>query len=486
MLKSLQERVKSFRKNIDESVKLAEKEMHEIQKDLNIKESTAPRGSFEFMRDNLQNALSSGYIALFPKAQYSPYICCVYLDSVVVETGDNYYNIPYTNDAGVISFGIPRAVEKTFVLKESLKKDKEMSAGKLKETNLDLSKELKESNIVITESARDADLDMMDFISLKEAKYDPNSGEVEVVLIEAGTNPKKKRHYPVATIQEAASMFSGLKMYLNHPTRTEEKELPERDITKWASTIVESHYDNGRAMATVAVHDKWLRERLADPIARQHIGLSINTGGKISKGKIDGQEMEIVEKIVLQRSNGPASVDWVTEAGARGRVSRLLKENNEEEEMDFKSLDMATLKKERPDLFESVNREIQESGTNEQKEKELREANEKIVELEKKNKLRDQKEKVNVMLKESKLPEAAKDRVAEKLNVTLYESEVKLREAFESAAKAELEYVNKISGKGKIKMAAGEGKDSSLLESMQATLDNRAGVGAKKKEDAEE
>lgn len=449
-----------------------------------IVESTSPRGSFEYMRDNLQKALSSGYIALFPKASYSPYVCCVYLDSVVVETGDDYYNIPYTNDAGVISFGIPSAVEKTFVLKESFRKEKETMITQ--KTNADLSRELKESNIVITESAHDADLEMMDFIPLKESKYDPNSGEIEVVLIEAGTNLKKRRHYPVSTIQEAAPMFAGLKMYLNHPTRTEEKELPERDITKWASTIVESHYDNGRAMATVAVHDKWLRERLADPVARQHVGLSINTGGRVSKGKVDGQEMEIVEKIVLQRSNGPASVDWVTEAGARGRVSRLLKENNEEEEMDFKTLDLATLKKERPDLIEAANRDVKESGASDQKDKELREAKERVAELEKTNKLRDQKEKVNVMLKESKLPEAAKDRVAEKLNVTLYESEVKLREAFESAAKAELEYVNKISGKGKIKMAAGEGKDSSLLESMQTTLDNRAGVGAKKKEDAEE
>lgn len=485
MLKSLKDKVSGFKKNLQLVVKQTETEMDEIRKELGVSESTAPKGSFEYMRDNLQAALSSAYQSLFPKASYSPYICCVYLDSVIVETGDNYFNIPYTNDAGVISFGIPRAVEKTFVLKESFRKDKQEPVIEDKGKMKSLAQELKESNIMIVESAHDADLDMNDFISLKEAKFDPQSGEVEVVLIEAGTNPKKRRHYPVATIQEAAPMFSGLKMYLNHPTKTEERELPERDITKWASTIVESRFENGKAIGLVAVHDKWLRERLADPVARAHIGLSINTGGRVSKGKVDGQEMEIVEKIVLQRSNGPSSVDWVTEAGARGRVSRLLKENNEEEEMDFKTLDLETLKKERPDLIEAATREGKTSVTVDQKDKDLKEANEKIADLEKKNKMRDQGDKVNAMLKESKLPEVAKSRVAEKLTAVLFEDEAKLREAFEKETKAELEYVNKLSGKGKIKMTADNGQQKSLVESMQAELDERAGVAKKKEEGAE-
>ena len=451
----------------------------------NIFESTAPKGSFEQLRDNLQSSMSANYATLFPKAGYGPYICCVYTDSVVVETGDNYYNVPYSYNGSVITWGTPVAVEKTFVLKECMQKTP-LQGEKTSKVG-DLASELKESNIEIVEAAHDADLEMMDFIPLKEAKYDPNSGEVEVVLIEAGTNPKKKRHYPDATIKEAAPMFSGLKMYLNHPTKTEEKELPERDITKWASTIVESRYDNGKAMATVAVHDKWLRERLADPVARQHIGLSINTGGRVSKGKVNGQDMEIVEKIVLQRSSGPASVDWVTEAGARGRVSRLLKEsNNEEDNMDFKSLDLVTLKKERPDLIEAANRELKESGANDQKDKDLKEAQAKIAEMEIANKLRDQKDAVNAMLKESKLPEVAKARVAEKVNAKLHENEVKLREAFEAAAKEELEYANKLSGRGRINMNAGTGSEKTLLESMQDSLDERAGVAVKKKEGAQE
>lgn len=491
MLKTLSVKIADFKKNLQRTVEDTEREIEEANNILkkgsstrSVREGTAPRGSFEQLREKLQAALDTGYQTLFPKAGYGPYICCMYTDSVVVETGNNYYSIPYQVDSQTVSFGNPVMVEKTFVLMESARKTSK--SDKFSAVVRDVATELKESNIEIVEAAHDADLEMMDFIPLKEAKYDVDSGEVEVVLIEAGTNPKKKRHYPESTIQEAAPMFSGLKMYLNHPTKTEEKELPERDITKWASTIVESRYENGKAMATVAVHDKWLRERLADPVARQHIGLSINTGGRISKGKVNGQEMEIVEKIVLTRSSGPASVDWVTEAGARGRVSRLLKEsNNEEDVMDIKSLDLATLKKERPDLLEAANRELKESGASEQKDKELKEAQAENARLKRENALRDQKEKVNALLKESKLPEIARNRVADRINANVFDSEEKLREAVAGEVKSELEYVNKLSPKGAIKMGAAAGQEKSTLSSLQESLDKRAGV-AEKKEEGEE
>ena len=490
MLKTLATRVKDYKTNLVKLVDQTENDLKEVQELLSpetkkVKESTAPRGSFEELRDKLQLALSTNYQTLFPKASYGPYICCVYTSSVIVETGDNYYNIPYQYDGTTVTYGQPVGVDKTFVLKESSVRGNPVLDKKLKPK--DLLTELKESNIEIVETAQDKDFDLGDFISLREAKYDANTGEVEVVLIEAGTNPKKKRHYPVATIQEAAPLFSGLKMYLNHPTKTEEREIPERDITKWASTIIESHYDNGKAIGRVVVHDKWLRERLNDPVARAHIGLSINTGGRLSRGKVDGEEMEIVEKIVLQRSNGPASVDWVTEAGARGRVSRLLKEsNNEEEDMDFTKLDLATLKKERPDLIEAANRDVKESGAADQKDKDLKEAQAENARLKKENALRDQKDTINGLLKESKLPESAKARVIKELNVNLFESEVKLKEAVEVAVKNELEYINQFSPKGKIKLGSDAGKGSNLIESMQNDLDKRAGVLAKKDEETEE
>ncbi len=160
-------------------------------------------------------------------------------------------------------------------------------------------------------------------VSLKESVYDQKTGILEkVCLIEAGTNEAKRRHYPKATVEEAAANFKGLKMYVNHPTQAEEQARPERDLRDWGSTILEAWPDNGKAMAKVAIHDPWLKELLADPVARQNIGLSINCRGQFYEGTINGKPMQVVEKILVEKGEHgrKSSVDWVTEPGARGRV----------------------------------------------------------------------------------------------------------------------------------------------------------------------
>ena len=360
--------------------------------------------------------------------------------------------------------------------------------GKIKEA-MSLFDELKENGIKITKAAKNMDLNLAEFISLKEAKFDETTGDVEVVLIEQGTNINKKRHYPDSTIREAASRFGGLKMYLNHPTRTEDKERPERDLRDWVSTIIESHYEDGKAIGKVSIHDGWLRDRLKDSVAREHIGLSINTSGQISYGKIQGQEMQIVEKIIMQRQNGPASVDWVTEAGARGKVSRLLKESNERgKKMELNEATMEDLKRENPELVESLVKEVKDSMSKsketEIKEKELKESREKLANLEKKEKISKQKEAIAGLMEGKEIAQPVKDRIVESLSETVFENETKLKEAFEAKLKSELEYVNKISGKGKIKTGSSE-NTGSLSESLGNELDSRAGIKKEKDGDDE-
>jgi hypothetical protein len=352
--------------------------------------------------------------------------------------------------------------------------------------------ELKESGITIVEKAQVEDNFDFGFIKLSESSYDEKSGEVEAILIEAGTNHDKKRHYPRSTIQEAAPHFAGLKMYLNHPTKREEQEQPERDITKWASTIVESRYDDGKAIGRIAIHDPWLRERMKDPVARKHIGLSILTGGRISYGDIgESKRYQIVEEIVFSRQNGPVSVDWVTEAGARGRVSKLLKETNTStggKSMDLKEAKLEDIKKENPnllkDLTESIKKEIQESDEAKKKTEELKETQAENEKLKKEKLLREQKDSVADILKEAKtLPEITKERISKEFAGTLYESEKELKEAIQSRIKEELEYLNKLSEKGKIKTGSQGSKDESLKESLQKDLDTRAGIKEKKEKE---
>lgn len=524
----LRERITSFKKRAEERVGAAEKTLDKAEKVLeslspiegglagagslfmaspasdpkcrklgprqgpcDLKES-APVGSFDRVEDDIRACLKDSKKILFPDMiDPYPYMQYAFPEHIIVSLENKYYEIAYTIDMdGKCTFGRPIEVEQLYVpskpiaVRESIQK-----------TTKTFSQEIRESGIELTGQSKDVDLDVEEFFSIKESKYDAATGDLEIVIIECGTNPLKKRHYPDSTIQEAAPHFSGLKMYLNHPTKKEEAERPERDLRDWVSTITESWYENGKAMGRVSVHDDWLRERLMDPVARQHIGVSINTGGKVVMGKVNGEEMQIVEKITLRRSNGPASVDWVTEAGARGRVSRTLKESQsttKEKTMDLKEATFADLQRENPDLVkeltESIRKEL--SGSDEVKKlnAQLKEAQDKVSASELKEKQAAQALKVNEWLKESKLPDPAKTRVSKKIADKVYADEKELRESFDNIHKEEAEYVNLFSSKGKIKMGAASAKTSgegSIRESAAADLSARMGIKDAKEGDEE-
>jgi len=340
--------------------------------------------------------------------------------------------------------------------------------------------------IEITEAGIDGEFVVDDYLSLKEASYDKTNGIVEAVLIEAGTNYEKKRHYPVSTIREAAPIFKGLKMYINHPTSQENNQRPERDLRDYVSTIVESRAEGGKAIGTIVIHDKDLRERMENPVFRNNVGLSINMGGRVSIGKVNGQTMQIVEKIFRRRQNGPASVDWVTEPGARGRVTKLLESNRKDDEMKIEELTLKEIQESRPDLLEAYVKSLKEGKALEKAQSELQEANKKIAEFEKAESLRKQGELIETALKESKLPDVAKNRIKTQIaeSGVVYETEEKLKETISGMVKTELEYINQFSKKGKIKTGAStDGNEKSLVESFENDLVQIMGLEEKKSEE---
>ena len=455
-LREVKGKVKNMMKDIKETDlrEAAEKIVAKI-------EESDKDGSFEDIRSKVQAAIRTS--TYFPEKDNtngyidSSYIRDMFEDKCVVSYNGKYYELGYAIVDNVIVLTAPKEVKEIYVpVMESAAVD------------------IKEAKFQITKAGKEEDLVVTDFISLKEAKFNSDFSEVEVTLVEAGTNIQKKRHYPVKTIQESAGIFKGWKMYINHPTPSEEKERPERNLRDWASTIVESRYENGKAIGVVAIHDTWLRERLADPVAREHIGLSINTGGKISIGRVNGQEMQIVEAIISKRKNGPPSVDWVTEAGARGKVNQLLESRFGGRKMELEQATIANLKESRTDLVEAIRKEADAGNVEKvaKLEKDLKEAQGKIEAFDKGQKLTAQVAAVEVALKEAKIPEASKDRIKESFGTTLVEGD--LKESITKAIGKELEYVNKLSGNGKIKI--GSSSETPLKESLGAELDSRAGI----------
>lgn len=298
-------------------------------------QEAAPMGSFTDLTLKAMRALNAwDYFS----GQYC-YIYAMFPDYCVVECQEQLWRVPFTQDEGRIMFGEPKKVDMTFVAREC-------DAQNLKFQRVNRADEGLEFCFESTE--------------IREVKEDKR--QVVAVLIEAGTNYSKRRHYPKETIKESAPLFAKLKMYIDHPTPTEDREKPERSIRDWVSTIAESWYEDGKAMGLIDVHDDWLWSKLKeDETFRSQIGLSINASGRRHNKVIEGQNMEVIEEIV-----SPKSVDWVTEPGARGRVAHLVESQarKEDEEM-LKTVTLEQLKKERPDLLESIKTEVEaEKKTN--------------------------------------------------------------------------------------------------------------------------
>ncbi|WP_341719944.1 hypothetical protein QQG74_09660 [Micromonospora sp. FIMYZ51] len=150
-------------------------------------------------------------------------------------------------------------------------------------------------------------------------------GVVDILLIEAGWNLSGSRYYPAETLARDLPqvMPAGTHMHWDHQTPTEEAERPARSLSTLAAVLVEDPYpvDGGRQMRAkarvFAAYRESVREMWRD------IGVSINADGVGNYGERDGRKGLIVEAITHGKS-----VDFVTKAGAGGRILSLLESDH--------------------------------------------------------------------------------------------------------------------------------------------------------------
>lgn len=109
----------------------------------------------------------------------------------------------------------------------------------------------------------------------------------------------------------------GTHMYLNHQTEREAMERPERDVSHLVGKIIETPRLAGIEMVAVAeIYQHWVEfiEAMASDI-----GLSIVAYGLSEEGSAGGRQGTIITGL----TEG-FSVDYVTRAGAGGKVGQLL------------------------------------------------------------------------------------------------------------------------------------------------------------------
>jgi hypothetical protein len=166
--------------------------------------------------------------------------------------------------------------------------------------------------------------------NLKEGGVFDEKGRVPVIVIRPGLGRGRGRHlYEAAMLEENASKFAGWKQYVDHLSPEARKAaggLPRgvRDLggrlqeTWWDPSIPADDLHEAGAVLGMSRPTRQIRELIDDDPLLVEASISATATGVHPKMH-GGQQAWCVEGI-----NDRGSLDWVTEAGAGGRIAPLL------------------------------------------------------------------------------------------------------------------------------------------------------------------
>lgn len=281
------------------------------------------------------------------------------------------------------------------------------------------------TTVVATESDLESDV-----INLVEATSDLAEATRVVKLIAPGWG--SSGYYPADVLKrDGPNVFkAGMHNYIDHPTAIEERERPEGTLTKLGSTLQEDAYwlddykGNGPGLYSKATENTSFSPFLKD--FAKDIGMSIRARGETHIGLAEGKSGKIVDSITSAKS-----VDYVTRAGAGGKILDLLESYRKEPDTE----------KEQPPMPDTTN-ELQET---------IKIFNRRFVRGEATTRIASK-------LLPLKLSEAIKSRIIERLDAIetpLTESgdqldTAKLDTLIEATVKNELDYLSSIGALGQI------------------------------------
>ncbi|PKL57409.1 MAG: hypothetical protein CVV35_00335 [Methanomicrobiales archaeon HGW-Methanomicrobiales-6] len=153
-----------------------------------------------------------------------------------------------------------------------------------------------------------------DLQKLVESTTD-SSGFMRIRIISPGWG--SSGYYSPEVLKAAAPLYKqGTHCYWNHPSRTEERDRPERDLRDLAGVLAEdAQWSNSPEPGLYARAQVFAPYRAAIKEMAPHIGISHYAGGESKQGEAEGRRGDIITQITYVRS-----VDFVTVAGRGGAI----------------------------------------------------------------------------------------------------------------------------------------------------------------------
>lgn len=153
-----------------------------------------------------------------------------------------------------------------------------------------------------------------DLQKLVESTTD-SSGFMRIRIISPGWG--SSGYYSPEVLKAAAPLYKqGTHCYWNHPSRTEERDRPERNLHDLAGVLAEdAQWSNSPEPGLYARVQVFAPYRAAIKEMAPHIGISHRADGSTRQGSAEGRSGPIIEQI-----NRVWSVDFVTVAGRGGAI----------------------------------------------------------------------------------------------------------------------------------------------------------------------
>ena len=173
--------------------------------------------------------------------------------------------------------------------------------------------------MAVGQEAADADLGG-DVVPLVEASV-RDDGTIPIRIIAPGWG--SSGYYPADVLErDGPNVFkAGLHTYWNHPSVSEEKDRPERDLRDLAGTLTKDAYWDANGPAGPGLYgEAQVVGAYRDAVTElaPHIGMSIRAYGKVREGEADGRRGKVISELASAKS-----VDFVTAAGAGGKILEL-------------------------------------------------------------------------------------------------------------------------------------------------------------------
>lgn len=290
-------------------------------------------------------------------------------------------------------------------------------------------------------------------------------GTTKIKVIEAGWGTSGFYSPEVLKRDGPQAFRAGTHMFVDHPTVSDELERPERSLKELGGVLVsDARWEDDAAGGPGLYADAKVFSGFGAVLEEMapHIGVSINADGVVREGAAEGRKGRIVERIRQAKS-----VDFVTQAGAGGKVMALY---------EARRLGGAVGAEAPTTNGGTV---LEEAEVNEEELKALREAkaaaDEQVARLQEALLLREARDVAAAELAKIEMPEPTRGRLLEaqakrpvvkdgKLDTEAYAAQVR------EAATAELAYLVEATGAGRIVGMGGSSEAAASSEQVEQRL----------------